>query len=90
LHRHLPVSDGAADRAQQLQAVIGGVVLPLRQIHVRAGLLNVAGDQPGYGRDVTVPGPLGLLRVAILASSPEYGERRGIDLRITEDGLIGA
>jgi len=90
LHGHLPVSDGAADPAQQLQAVLGGVVLPPRQIHMRAGLLNVTGDHPGYGRDVTVPGPLSLLRVAVLTSPLENGERPGIDLRITEDGLIGA
>jgi hypothetical protein len=46
LYGHLTVSDRTADLAQQPKAVIGRIVLPPRQIHVLAGLLNVVNKQP--------------------------------------------
>src|SRR6266566_7126532 len=55
---------------------------------MQAGLLNVTGKQPGDRRDVTMPGPCGLLRMAVLARSLDDGKRFRIDLCLTEDGLV--
>src|ERR1700722_3996919 len=88
--RHLTVSDCTADLTQQPKAVIGRVILPPRQIHVRTGLLNVAGNHPGDRCDMTIPGPFGLLRVTVLARSLDDGQRFWIDPRLTENSLVAS
>src|SRR5437879_9739351 len=87
---NLTISDSTADLGEQPKAVVGGVILPPRQIHVQAGLLNVAGKQPGDGCDVTIPGPFGLLRVTVPARSLDDGKRFWIDLRLTENSLVAS
>jgi len=57
---------------------------------VQAGLLNVASEQPGDWRDVTVPWPFGILRVAVLARSLDDTQGFRVDLRPSEKGLAGS
>lgn len=57
---------------------------------MQARLLNVASEHPGDWRDVTVPGPLGFLRVAVLARSLDDIPRFRIDLRLMEDRLVSS
>jgi len=51
-------------------------------------LLNIAGQQPGNRRDMTVPGPLSVLGVAVLARSLEDRQRGRIDLGFTKNGVV--
>ena len=39
---------------------------------------------------MAIPGPLGLLRVAVPARPLDDGKRFRIDLRLTKDGLVGS
>ena len=41
--------------------------------------MNVASEEPGDWRDVTVPGPFGVLRVTVLARSLDDAQRFRID-----------
>lgn len=82
------VSDRAADLAQQPAAVVVGVILPARQIHMLASLLNIAGKQPGDGCNMAIPGPCGVFRMTVLASSLDDGKRRRIDPCLGKNGLV--
>ncbi len=44
---------------------VGVVTLPLRVVEVVSAVVDVIGDQPGYRGNVGVPGPGGLVRMAV-------------------------
>jgi hypothetical protein len=49
------------------------ILVPYGKVELTTSVLHIMGDQPRNGSDSGVPGPHGLVRVAIIASAPDYG-----------------
>ena len=49
--------------------------IPLGKIQMGAAAIHVSLEKPGYGRDVGVPGPHGLVAMAVKAGSAEQCPR---------------
>ena len=64
--RHVPLIDLGGD-------VLGVPLraIPLGKIQMAAAAIHVSLEQPGYRRDVGIPGPHGLVAMAVKAGSAE-------------------
>src|SRR5215472_3101040 len=70
--RHLTAPNNGCDTRENPPLARGAVLIPAAQIHVVACLCHVALDHPRDWRDVTVPGPIGRLGMAVLARMLQY------------------
>ena len=72
---HPPESQFPASRNKFLPGILRGIVNvwtePLGEIQVTPAVYDVVGDQPRDGSDVAIPGPVGLIRVAVVAGTRE-------------------
>ena len=64
------------------------VEIPRRKVQVFPAFLDIVGDQPGCGRDVGVPRPVGLVGVTVDARSLQDRFHRGRSLESFALGRI--
>src|SRR5262249_22537464 len=76
---------------EQVVCGVGVVLCPVGVVEMRASLVDVIDDQPGYGRDVAVPGPACVVGMAITARAVHYCGRfwRHRDTRAKRARWIG-
>jgi hypothetical protein len=67
--RDLPLVDFLPDFLAQLYLFLPGVIAPVRENQMFPPLIHIVGRHPGGGRDPTVPGPGGLIGVAVEAGA---------------------
>src|SRR5437016_5567803 len=77
--RHLAASNQSADTRKDLLLLFDRILAPMGEVHVASRLSDVAFDQPGHRRDVTVPRPFGLFGMTVLTGPLDHLQNEGID-----------
>ena len=87
--RHHAVFDFAADFAQTIIGLLS-VLRPFGKVQVLASVIDVICYEPGDGRNVTVPGPARVVRVAVVAGALEDAcdLRRHMRVRFYRPGAV--
>jgi len=89
--RHSAVSHDSGELSQEVMLLLGVILAPTGQVQMAAGLVHILLDQPGHRDNITIPGPFGSLRVAILTGFFQDAHHGGIDVGAGEQrsGRIG-
>lgn len=82
--RHSAVSHDGGELSKEVMLLLGVILAPAGQIQMAAGLVHILLDQPRHGGNITIPGPFGSLRVAILTGLFQAAHHGGIDIGARE------
>ena len=90
MERHRVVFHFPANAPHQALLLALVVLRPIRQVHVVAPLVDIAGEFPRDGSYLAVPGPTRLVCVAVVAGAVQYACDFGRNLRerLNSPGLI--